>query len=162
MRLLRRAGLSRDTRSRLQLAAGERILAHAEAEGGILVATTRALHLPEGRAVPWEQIDHARWSDEGVTFTEEGSGDLTLRVPRPGRLAETAHERITATIVVSQYTNLTSGNAARGFRLVARRPPGGSDITWRVHLDEGVDPQDPHVEEQVSRTLAQLREQLGI
>ncbi|TQN31104.1 hypothetical protein FHX37_0993 [Haloactinospora alba] len=162
MRLLRRARLPRDVRSRLRLAPGERILAHAEAEGGTLVATTRALHLPEGRAVPWEHIDRARWSDEGFTFTEEGSGDLTLWVPRPGRLAEAAHERITATIVVSRYVSLTDGTDGRGFRLVARRPPGGSDITWRVHLDEGVDPRDPHVEERVSWALSQLREQLGI
>ncbi|WP_046469042.1 hypothetical protein [Allosalinactinospora lopnorensis] len=173
MRLLRSLTLPREIRKHLRLARGERVLAHALSVEGALVATTDALHLPDGHAVPWQHIDRARWSDEGLHFTEEGAGERFFAVDEPGRLAETIHERVTATIVVSRHVPFAEGSTAAqgasveggdavGFRLVARRPPGGSDITWQVHIDEGVDPGDPRLEEQVPTALAALREQMGV
>ncbi|CAM3721991.1 hypothetical protein [Nocardiopsis rhodophaea] len=162
MNPLRRNGLSRQARARLGLERGERVLAHAEAAEGTLVATTRALHLPDGHAAPWETIDRARWGESGFRFTEEGVGQRVYTIAHPGRLAETVQERVTATIVVSNRYSLTGDPGGPGFTLVARRPPGESDITWRVHLDEGVHPDDPRLNEVVPRALAALRAQTGV
>ncbi|MUL40262.1 hypothetical protein FZ103_03550 [Streptomonospora sp. PA3] len=163
MRLRRRTALPEDLRSRLSLQRGERVLALTGGGANALVATDRALHLPDGRAVPWEHIDRARWSDEGFTFTEEGRGRQVFRVEEPGRLAEVVYERVTATIVVTRHVSIEDGeDSPRGFRLVARRRPGGSEISWQVHVDEGVDPQDPRVAARAAPALAALREQMGV
>ncbi|KIH98612.1 hypothetical protein LP52_12375 [Streptomonospora alba] len=164
MRLTRRTGLPEGLRSRISLQRGERVL--AVTGGGAdaaLVATDRALHLPDGHAVPWEHIDRARWTEEGLTFTEEGHGRRVFGVEDPGRLAEVVYERVTATIVVSRHVPLEGGGEdGEGFRLVARRPPGGTDVSWQVHVDEGVDPQDPRVAALAGPELAALRAQMGV
>lgn len=158
---------------RRRLRKGERVLAQApvaaaEGSGSALVATTRALHLPDGEAVPWEIIDRARWTGEALVFTEEGVGErvFPLEADRPGseyrRLAETIAERVTATIVVSRHVPFPDADATTGFRLVARRPPGGSEITWQVHIDAGVDPQAPGLSDAVARALSVLRRQMGV
>ncbi|QBI53362.1 hypothetical protein [Streptomonospora litoralis] len=163
MRPLRRtAGLPEGLRSRLALRRGERVLARTGGGDDALVATDRALHLPDGHVVPWEHIDRARWTEEGFTFTEEGHGRRVFRVDEPGRLAEVVYERVTATIVVTRHIPLEGPDEGRGFRLVARRPPGGSEISWQVHVDDGVDPQDPRVAERAGPALAALREQMGV
>ncbi|MBB6170908.1 hypothetical protein HNR23_000968 [Nocardiopsis mwathae] len=162
MNPLRPHGLPREVRARLDLARGERILAHAEAAEGTLVATTRALHLPDGHAARWEVIDRARWDENGLRFTEEGAGERTYTLDRPGRLAETVHERVTATILVSHHYSVTGDPDGLGFTLVARRPPGGSDIAWQVHLDEGVHPDDPRLTDLVPQALAVLRARTGV
>ncbi|WP_026120819.1 hypothetical protein [Nocardiopsis potens] len=161
MSRFRRTSLPPEVRSGLRLERGERVLAHAAGDGGVLVATTGALHLPGGHRVPWERIDRARWDDEGLRFTEEGSGEHVFPVAEPGRLPEVVHERVTSTIVAGRHVPLPGAGGA-GFRLVARRPPGGSRIDWRIHLDEGVDPGDPRVRAEAERALALIREQTGI
>ncbi|WP_159940006.1 MULTISPECIES: hypothetical protein [unclassified Nocardiopsis] len=161
---------------RARLERGERVLAHAPAaaRGGaeepVLVATTRALHLPDGRAVPWQDIDRARWTPDTLTFLEENSGEHVVALRSgPGtdgvdyrRLAETVSERVTATILVNRFVPFPEPDSATGFRLVARRPPGGAEVSWRVHLGEGVDPDDQHLPDAVSRALAELRDQMGV
>ncbi|GAA3755730.1 hypothetical protein GCM10022205_48640 [Spinactinospora alkalitolerans] len=158
---MRRNRLPDDVRARL--GRGERVLAHAASPSGPLVATDRALHLPDGHAAPWERVDRARWSEEGLVFTEEGFGERTYAMAEPGSLAEVVFERVTATIVVSRHVPLAEGDdGPRGVRLVARRPPGGADITWHLRFDEGVDPGDPDVRARSAAALADLREQMGI
>lgn len=160
MRWPRRSTLPGDVRSRLDLHRGERVLAHAGSASGTLVATTRALHLPDGHAAPWEHIDRARWTEEGLVFVEEGVGERVFAVEEPGSLAETVFERVSATIVVSRRVPLSADGT--GAHLVARRPAGGDTITWQVHLDAGVDPEDPGVRTKVGAALALLREQVGV
>ena len=171
MRLTRRSALPEDLRARVTLQRGERVLARTGGGGRALVATDRALHLPDGHAVPWEHIDRARWTDEGFTFTEEGHGNRVFDVAEPGRLAEVVFERVTATIVVSRHFSLagtasdeseTDDTGGRGFRLVARRQPGGSEVSWQLHVDDGVDPEDQRVARRAGPALAALREQMGI
>ncbi|MFD0774140.1 hypothetical protein ACFQZ2_09410 [Streptomonospora algeriensis] len=162
MRLTRRTALPEELRPRVLLQRGERVLAVSGGGADALVGTDRALHLPDGHAVPWEHIDRARWTEEGLTFTEEGHGRREFRIEDPGRLAEVVYERVTATIVVSRHVPLEGGEDAEGFRLVARRAPGGSEVSWQVHVDEGVDPQDPRVAAQAGPELAALREQMGV
>ncbi|MFW6638943.1 hypothetical protein ACOALZ_02755 [Nocardiopsis algeriensis] len=169
MAFLRR-GVPDSVRSRLER--GERVLAHAPVAGqeAALVATTRALHLPGGRAVAWQDIGQARWSQQEFTFTEEGAGERTVRLRPAGaqgavdyrRLAETVSERVTATILVNRFVPFPSPEASTGFRLVARRAPGGTEVAWRVHLGEGVDQGDPRLSGAVSRALDALRDQMGV
>lgn len=159
MRWPRRSTLPRDLLSRLELRRGERVLAHAASASGILVATTRALHLPGGHAAPWEYIDRARWDDDGLVFVEEGSGEHRFAIAEPGALAEAVYERVTATILASQRVAIAGDSGAR---LVARRPPGGDTVTWQVHLDDGVDPADDAVRARVGAALDRLQEQLGV
>ncbi len=173
-------------RSRLER--GERVLSHAPvaapaggapapstaprgAAGGVfLVATTRALHLPDGRTVLWQDIDQARWSPDALTFVEEGFGEHTVRLRTEltgdpvdyRRMAETVAERVTSTILVNRFVPFPTTESVTGFRLVARRAPLGSEIDWRVHLGEDLDPQDPRLSDSVSRALALLHEQMGV
>ncbi|MFI6574802.1 hypothetical protein ACIBFB_03300 [Nocardiopsis sp. NPDC050513] len=166
-------GVPESVRARLER--GERVLAHApvratEGEQPLLVATTRALYLPDGRAVPWQDIDQARWTPETLTFDEEGEGRQTVRLrAEPAedavdyrRMAEAVAERVTATILVNRFVPYPRGDSATGFRLVARRPPGSSEARWRVHLSEGLDPEDQALSDAVSHVLATLRDQMGV
>ncbi|MFC3995546.1 hypothetical protein ACFOVU_06450 [Nocardiopsis sediminis] len=159
---LRRTALPREVRDRLRLERGERVLAHAESTEGTLVATTRALHLPDGHPVPWEHIDRARWTDTGLRFTEEGVGQRVFTIDHPGTLAEAVYERVTASIVVAQHVPLPDEPSGRGIRLAARRAPGGTEITWQVHIDDGIDPDDPRLPDHTARALAAMREQMGV
>ncbi|OOC53053.1 MULTISPECIES: hypothetical protein [Nocardiopsis] len=161
---------------RARLERGERVLAHAPvtAPAGedtpVLAATTRALHLPDGRTVPWQDIDQARWTPDAFTFLEEGSGEHTVGLRSDSdsdgvdyrRLAETVSERVTATILVNRFVPFPSTDSTTGFRLVARRPPGGTDVAWRIHLGEGVDPRDERLSDAVSRALDALHDQMGV
>ena len=161
---------------RSRLVRGERVLAHApvsERAGGdrTLTATTHALYLPDGHRVVWSDIDRADWSTDAMTFVEEGAGrrSVPLRVPdSPGgavdyrRLAETVSERVTSTILINSFVPYPEEGSSSGFRLVARRSPGGTDVHWRVHLSEGLDAEDPRLSDSVSRSLATLREQMGV
>ncbi|PSK91372.1 hypothetical protein CLV63_12098 [Murinocardiopsis flavida] len=159
MRWPRRSSLPRDLVNRLELRRGERVLSHAASDSGTLVATLHALHLPGGHAVPWEQIDRARWDDDGLVFVEEGAGEHRFAIADPGALAETVFERVTATILASRRIAIAGESGAR---LVARRPPGGDTVTWQVHLDDGVDPEDDAVRARVGAALDRLQEQLGV
>ena len=166
-------------RSRLER--GERVLAHAAvaAPAGavspadsppILVATTRALHLPEGRTVLWQDIDQARWSSDDLRFIEEGHGEHTVRLRTEltgdavdyRRMAETVAERVTSTILINHFVAFPTPDSPQGFRLVARRAPLGDQVDWRVHLGEGLAPDDPGLSDAVARALALLREQMGV
>lgn len=167
-------------RSRLER--GERVLAHApvaapagagpspEGRPPALVASTRALYLPDGHAVRWQDIDRAEWDSEELRFIEEGHGERTVRLRTEltggvvdyRRMAETVSERVTSSILVNRFVPFPSPDSTEGFRLVARRAPLGSEIDWRVHLGEGLDPNDPRLSDAVSRALALIREQMGV
>ncbi|KUP95235.1 hypothetical protein [Thermobifida cellulosilytica] len=165
LRWLRRHSLPSEIRARLALEPGERVIAHALTgdRTAAVVATTAAVHLPDGRRVPWERVDHAGWNDVGLTLTVEDEPELVVPLPAPGRLAQAVYERVTATILVSRHVPLLAAEeGSPGVRLVARRSPGGSEVTWRLRYDEGVDPDSAEVRERTALALARLREQMGI
>jgi len=147
--------------------AGERLLAWGVCDdGALVVATDRSLVLPEAggatRAVRWESVAQASWQDDRLEVIESGGvgrGRRTtvLSVLRPGALPEALRERVTATIVVSEHVDLVG---ERGARITARRSPGGSDLTWVVTFDAGLDPRDPALREAADAAVVRLKGQV--
>ena len=147
--------------------AGERLLAWGVCDdGALVVATDRSLVLPEAggatRAVRWESVAQASWQDDRLEVIESGGvgrGRRTtvLSVLRPGALPEALRERVTATIVVSEHVDLVG---ERGARITARRSPGGSDLTWVVTFDTGLDPRDPALREAADAAVVRLKGQV--
>ena len=57
------------------VAAGEKVLAHATTEAGAVAGTRSALYLPGGVRIPWEQVEAADWDldSETLRVSEVGS-----------------------------------------------------------------------------------------
>jgi hypothetical protein len=161
VRLRRRTLLPDEARTALQLQPGERVLAAARvADGGWLVATAGALVGAAGRT-PWTEVAHAQWFDEEQVLLVDpvpGAG-ASLRLPlvEPGRVPETVHERVMASIVLSRRVALPGGGGAR---LVARRGDD-ADLVWQVVPDAGTDLTVPAVRSAVDDALARLRGELA-
>ncbi|MFI6498262.1 hypothetical protein [Nonomuraea typhae] len=157
MSFLRR--LPADVRKALATEPGERVLAFAPSGDGWVVATDLALHLPGGARVPYEMIDKAAWSEEGLRVTTTDGGRHEAPVTEPRRVPETVRERVNSTIVVNKHVQLPGRG---GVRLVARRPPGGEVKEWTLVFDEGIDPADPGVRAQAEQALEGVRRSMGV
>jgi hypothetical protein len=145
------------------LARGEHILAHAATrDGSYVVATDRALHLPDPAdgfvRLPWERVEQAAWRD-GWLHVRTTTGERHIRLTDPGSLPETVQERVTATIAVNHQATLPGGGHVR---IVGRRPPGGDTVRWTFVFDAGLDPEDPDLRAQAGGILAALRRQTGL
>jgi hypothetical protein len=152
--------LSRSLPSGLRpvLERGEHILAHAATrDGSYVVATDRALHLPDGIRLPWERVEQAAWRDGWLHVRADG--EHHIRLTDPGSVPETVHERVTATIVVNHQATLPGGGHVR---IVGRRPPRGDTVRWTFVFDAGLDPDDPALRTQAGSLLAALRRQTGL
>lgn len=151
-----------DARAAL-LAPGERVLAAAPLTGGgWLVASDRGL-LAVGLRVGWSTIIHAQWYDDesrlSVTWLAPAvAHERSLMIEEPGRLPETVHERVTATILLSRRVQLPD---RRGVRVVARRQPGCDDLRWQVVPDPGVDASAPVVSARVEAAKRDIAAELG-
>ncbi len=160
--------LPRDVRRSLPLAGGERVLTSGGDRAGCpVVATTERLLLRDGEdgweSLPWHQILRAQWESGDDRFVlevlDESTGQALVRpvdLAEPAKLPETVRERVTATIVVSQHVRLAG---RQGVRLVARRVPRQLDLEWQLVFDQGLDPADPHVQEQATAALQDVRRQ---
>jgi len=69
------------------------------------------------------------------------------------------NERVKASVVVQHHVPLRGD---KGVRIVARRVPGGTDVTWRVTFDPGLDPQDPALRADAEAALAEVRTTMGL
>jgi hypothetical protein len=161
MKLRRRPLLPDDARTALPLDRGEKAIAAAQlTDGSWVVATATALVGPSGRTL-WTNVAHAQWFDEEQLLVVDpvpGAGrSLQLRLAEPGRVPETVHERVRASIVLSRRVARPGGGGAR---LVARRG-GGADLVWQVVPDAGTDLTGPGVQAAVDETLAALRSELA-
>jgi hypothetical protein len=157
---LRRPLLPDDARAALPLGRGERAVAAARlADGGWLVATGTALLTVAGRT-PWADVAHAQWFDEEQLLVVDpvpgAGGSLRFRLAEPGRVPETVHERVMASIALSRRVALPGGGA----RLVARHGDG-PDLVWQVVPDPGTDLSAPGVQAAVDEALAGLRSELA-
>jgi hypothetical protein len=161
VKLRRRPLLPDDARAGLPLIGAEKVIAAARtSDGGWVLATRAALVGGTGR-MPWTDVAHAQWFDEEhllVVDPVPGAGAaLRLRLAEPGRVPETVHERVMASIVLSRRVPLPAGGGAR---LVARRGDG-ADLVWQVVPDAGTDLTSPEVRAAVDDALARLRSELG-
>jgi hypothetical protein len=159
-----RRQLPPEVRSRLDLRPGERVLAHAQGWDHRLVATTLALHLSadeQAERVPWQDIERARWQEEGLVLTRNDGTEQTYPVEDPGRVPEVVHERVAASIAASNHVPLPGGNG-HGVRITARRTPGEAAVRWHLRFDPGLDPDDPDVRRHAQAALADLRQQTGL
>ena len=146
----------------LGLQPGERVLVTAQAvDGSWVAATDRALVTPVWRS-DWVDIGFAQWEpDDGALVVVGVPGAFgTRRIPldEPGRLPETVHERVMASIVVTRRFRVP--DTQLWVRVVGRRLPDDS-LRWQVVPDEGVDPNSPVVLDLADALIRRLRSEVG-
>ena len=156
----------RRARPQVEVAAGEQVLASAATPAGTVAGTRAALYLPQGRRIPWEQVEAADWDLESETLhvAEVGTwGQVrptyALQLSDPRRLLELVRERVTASVVLQRHVAVLG---RRGVRVIARRAPTGSGpLSWLFEYDEGVDPDDPFVAQAAEEALLAARSEVG-
>lgn len=159
--------LRRRPRPDLNVGRGEKLLAWAESDQGVVGGTRDALYLPAdgGTRVPWEQVEAADWDlDAGVLrVTEVGEWGVPrpehlLTLTEPALLLQLVRERVTASVVLQRHVAIAG---KRGVRVIARRAPHGDrPVAWFFEYDQGVDPEDPAVREASDAALAQARSEV--
>jgi hypothetical protein len=150
----------------VQVAAGEKVLAHAASGDDVVAGTAAALYLPGGRRVPWEQVEAADWDREAETLrvTEVGRwGEArpaySFVLTEPTLLLQLVRERVTATVVLQRHVAI---HGKVGVRVIARRAPTGArELSWLFEYDEGIDPDDPFVDHAAQEALAAARDEVG-
>ncbi len=160
----RASAVPSDLRVRLGIPARERILAW----GGrphVVAATERALYVEEPRErLGWDVVSKAQWDDPLLTIqiaAHDGrpARTLRLRVEASGDLPAAVRDRVTASVVMSEFVDLGDGVRAR---MVARRAGDDAPIRWTVVFESGVPADDPELQARASAALAELRSTLGI
>jgi hypothetical protein len=152
------------------LARDERVLAWADSDVGMLVATNLGLWLPPGR-LGWHEIHKAVWDGRVLTVTaarpvEERAGyavvedlpPVPFTLASPGDLPPTVRTRVTNSVGPSTHHALPGSG---GVRVAARRVPGRDGLCWTVRYDPGVDPDDPVVAEVTGQLVEQAQQQIG-
>lgn len=133
--------------------------------GAFAVATDRALYLEDGaRRVAWSSMGKATWTEPVLTFTavdQRGriGSPTTVELAEPGDLPAAVHDRVTASVVISQRVDLLGRGSAL---MVARRDSDDAAIRWSVVFDAGLDPSDPSLRQAADEALVNLRAALGI
>ena len=156
----------RRTAPAVEVAAGEKVLAWAAAESGVVAGTRSALYLPDGGRIPWEQVEAADWDldSETLRVSEVGTwGEprpaYSFVLTEPGRLLELVRERVTAT---RRAPAARPDPRQRGVRVIARRAATGDRaLAWLFEYDEGIDPDDPFVEHAAQEALAAAQGEIG-
>jgi hypothetical protein len=143
---------------------GERVLASAAGDTGVVVATDRRLLVPQPDGhlgIGWETIERATWDGDGELLTIVQTAPLGSR-PRPhrlkledaGRLLDVVREQVTASVVISRYVLL---DGRRGVRITGRRRPGQSGLSWVVAVDNGLSVDAPGVRDQIASAVARVQ-----
>jgi hypothetical protein len=162
----RRPSLPAEVRARLELPAGDRVVAAAELTDGWAVATRRALHVAVGdgpvRRRPWSDVDRAALAPETATLSVvwvEGPPEvLHLADDRPQPFPGVLRERVQSSVVHTETVTLRDG---RRIRVALRRDESGGVFTQV--LGEGtVDLTDPSVAALVDAAEARVRDAAGL
>lgn len=154
-----------DARAALELARGERVLSAARQRDGDWIAATDQALVGAGWRAAWSAATHAQWYDDASTLAvawldDDGERhERSLLLDEPGLLPETVHERVTATILLSQHLPVSG---RQGVRVVARRQPGSDEVQWQVVPDAGVDAADPQVSARVAQVMRAMGTELGL
>ncbi len=152
------------------LARDERVLAFADSDAGLLVATNLGFWLPPGR-LGWHEIHKATWDGEVLVVTAarearerpvyavvEDLPPVPFVLPSPGELPKVVRARVTHSVGPSTHHPLPGSG---GVRVAGRRVPGRDGLRWTVRYDAGVDPDDPVVAEVTGQLVEQARQQTG-
>jgi hypothetical protein len=141
-----------------ELAAGGRPLAWGRTADGWVVATAEQLVLPALGPRNWEDVIRAAW-DEPVLEVQLADGIVRCALDESGRIPQVVNERVKASVLIQHHVPLVGD---KGVRIVARRPPGGTDVRWRVTFDPGLDPADPQLRAAADDALTELRASIGL
>ncbi len=144
----------------LDLLPRERTLVAVQDKAGRWVAATDRAIVTADRRLDWADVGHAQWLDEELVLVVEPvePADVALRLalPDPGRLPETVHERVMASIVVSRRVPVPGG-----FVRIVGRDGGDGELRWQVIADGGVDAAAPDVRRTADSAVVALRSELG-
>lgn len=148
------------------LGPGERRVAWATTpEGQPVVASTRALYLPDGTTLAWDEIERAHWETPSLQLIElteqEGAGprhEVTLDLDHDTDLPEEVRTRVSASYAWSSHVKL---RPAGGVRIVGRRRAGLEVLDWQLVFDRDTDPADPALRAQAEEHLAAARRTIG-
>ena len=154
-------------RAHVPLQGGEHLLAVARGAGGeLLAATDWALYHQVGQSwarLGWDQVDRVDWDEQRRVLMLAGltpavPARTVLRLAEDWDLPAVAAERVSWAKVFDQRI---SPNGGAGARVIARRVPGGPQVSWLVILDRELDPADPGVRAGLEAALAELRADTG-
>lgn len=170
MRIMPRLGnrLPGSVVAMLGIGPGEKVVAWGTTsdatQSTVVAATDRALYVQAvGERLPWDTIAKATWSDPDldlvITSPDGRPRSMRVRIDDSRDLPAAVHDRVTASVVVSERVDL--GNGAKAL-LVARRSGDSGEIGWSVVFDAGLDPSDPALRAAADDALARLRDSLGI
>jgi hypothetical protein len=148
------------------LGPGERRVAWATTpDGQPVVASTRALYLPDGTTLAWDEVERAHWEKPTLQLIElterEGSGrrhQVDLDLTHDTDLPQEVRARIGASFAWSSHVKL---RPAGGVRIVGRRRAGLEVLDWQLVFDRGTDPDDPALRAQAEEHLAAARRTIG-
>ena len=155
----------------LRVGPGEKVVAWGASTAGdptqstVAAATHRALYLQStGERLPWDTIIRATWEEPVLQLTiTDGAGGpprvLAVELDQSRDLPAAVHDRVTASVVVSERVDLGGG---AGALMVARRGSDDGVIRWSVVFDVGLDPADPDLRQAADEALTRLRDSLGI
>jgi hypothetical protein len=125
----------------------ERVLAQAEGDPAVVVATNLGLWLPADgpagwRRISWHRVVKATWTDGRLEVVEgELDGDgvvldlapVSIALSEPRNLPSVVRTRVETSIARSEQVAVPGGSG----RVVARREPGVDGVTWTARLDTG-------------------------
>lgn len=143
---------------------GERRIAWAlTLDGGPVVATDRAVVLPDGTRLEWARVEKATWQPPRLTLLETAEVEATgprhvLALDEPGDLPATVRTRVTGSVAWSVHERLSP---AGGVRVVGRRVPDQELLQWQLVYDAGTDRDDPLVRAQAEALLEGARRNVG-
>lgn len=168
----KRTRITPGIREALGIADRERVIAWGigdplSAEPTYVVATDEALYDQRASArYRWIDVIKGTWKEPEFALTVDsgaggGARKVLIEVADARDLPAAVRDRVTDTVVVSEYVDLGEDGGAQ---LVARRNPGDGleAIRWSIVFDAGLDPGDPELRARADRALADLRASLGI
>ncbi len=151
---------------RAALAPGERVVAWTRVPPSqAVVATDRALYLPDRERLGWDEIHHVTWTGRDLVVTpgvvvEEhpryqvtaDAPPVTVTLPDPGEVPAAVRARVTRSVASSSHHRVPGG----GMLVVARRRPGADGLRWTVRYDHGTDPHGPGVADATAQLVDML------
>jgi hypothetical protein len=148
------------------LGPGERRVAWATTpDGQPVVASTRALYLPDGTTLGWDEIERAHWEKPVLRVIElterEGSGtrhEVALDLAHDTDLPQEVRTRVSTSFAWSSHVKL---QPAGGVRIVGRRRDGMEVFEWQLVFDRDTDAADPTLRAQAEQALAAARRTIG-